>query len=804
MHPRQFLYPLAVLSAVALVCLAVGVLTIALLYPGIPNVETLRDYRPKVPLRVFTADDQLIGEFGEERREVLKLAAVPMEMRHAILAAEDDRFYSHGGIDWMGVFRAMVANLWARGAKEGASTITMQVARNFFLSNEKTLSRKLSEAMLAVEIERHLKKDEILELYINQIYLGQRAYGFGAASMAYYGRPLKQLSVAEMAMLAGLPKAPSRYNPVVNPRRAALRQQYVLRRMHELHFLDDAQFADAQKHPGQLAQQHGNAFGHADYVAEMARQYMVETYGDAAYSRGYKVVTTLRKTDQEAAWAAVHKGVIDYDRRHGYRGPEGYADLQQNAGDEDYDDALADREGSDNLLPAVVLASDSKVVQAYLKSGETVEVQGDGLKFARAALLASASGSKGSIHRGALIRLMRTPKGEWAIGQLPNVEASLVSLDPHDGSIKALIGGFDFNASKFNHVTQAWRQPGSSFKPFIYSAALEKHFGPATIMRDELTVIPAADNGEPWEPHNYEPEYDGPIRLRVALAKSKNTVAVKLLQAITPAYAQDYITRFGFDARQHPAYLSMALGAGQVTPLQMGVAYCVFANGGFRVRPYFIASIQDQRGTVISQARPVLAGSDAPAIDPRNAFIMTSMMKDVIRMGTAAKAMSLGRLDLAGKTGTTSEHVDAWFAGFQSSTVAVAWIGFDNPASLGANETGAQAALPMWMDYMGRVLQGVPEDGSTPPEGLVSVLVDPSTGRPDAGSVNHYAEWFYTENVAPEEPPPGESPELPIPASAPAVPPAVTVNDALRPALQLGPRPVNTFPTDPRQKSGER
>lgn len=807
MHPRQFLYPLAVLCAVGAICVAVGVLTLALLYPEIPNVDALRDYRPKVPLRIYTADDQLIGEFGEERREVLKLADVPLQMRHAILAAEDERFYSHGGIDWAGVFRAMLANVWARGAKEGASTITMQVARNFFLNNEKTFARKISEAMLAVEIERRLSKDQILELYLNQIYLGQRAYGFGAAAMAYYGRPLSQLGVAEMAMLAGLPKAPSKYNPIVNPRRAATRQQYVLRRMHELHFISDVQFDEALKNPGHVAPaRSGTAYsGHADYVAEMARQYMVETYGDAAYARGYRVITTLRRVDQDTAWAAVRKGVLDYDRRHGYRGPEGYAELPAGAGEDDYEDALADREPSENLIPAVVLSADPKSVQVYLKTGETVTVNGEGLRFARSALTTNPA-AKGSLRRGALVRLTRNAKGDWAVAQLPNVEAALVSLDPHDGAIRALVGGFDFSTSKFNHVTQAWRQPGSSFKPFIYSAALEKGYSPATVMRDELATYPSADNGGAWEPHNYEPEYDGPIRLRVALAKSKNTVAVRLLSAITPGYAQQYITRFGFDARQHPAYLSMALGTGQVTPLQMGVGYCVFANGGYRVRPYFIDRIIDQRNSVISQARPVAAGDEAPVIDPRNAFLMTSMMKDVIRMGTAAKAMSLGRTDLAGKTGTTSDHVDAWFSGFQPSVVAVAWIGFDTPASMGANETGAQAALPMWMDYMGRVLQGVPDADMRAPDGLVQVMVDPATGHQDPTAASHYAEWFYAETAG-SEPAADTAPSAPAaaipgltPPPAGGQPPPVAVPTPAPARVGSAPAPVNSFPTDPRHQ----
>lgn len=748
MHPRRFLYPLAILSAIFLVVIAIGALTVALLYPSIPDVDALRDYRPKVPLRIYTADAQLIGEFGEERRDVQKFADVPLKMRQAILAAEDDRFYSHSGIDWLGVIRAMFANVLARGAKEGASTITMQVARNFFLSNEKTFARKISEAMLAMEIERHLTKDQILELYINQIYLGQRAYGFGAAALAYYGRPLKELTLSEMAMLAGLPKAPSRFNPIANPKRAELRQHYVLRRMHELKFITENQYQEALRNPGHpSARADFSVNSHADFVAEMARQYMLETYGEAAYSRGYKVTTTLLKIDQDTAWAAVRKGVLDYDRRHGYQGPEGFAEIDATATEDDFEDALSDRETSDNLIPGIVLSANSNRVEVYSKTGDTFKIEGEGLKFIRAALPGPTTKMKNVVRRGSIVRLTRSPKGDWSIAQLPKVSSALIALDPQDGAIRALVGGFDFSTNKFNHVTQAWRQPGSSFKPFIYSAALEKHFSPSSIMRDELTVIPAADNGEAWEPKNYEPEYDGPIRLRVALAKSKNTVAVKLLQAITPSYAQDYITRFGFDAKQHPAYLSMALGSGLVTPLQMAVGYSVFANGGYRVRPYFILKIQDQSGRVISQAKPVIAGAETPVIDPRNAFIMTSMMGDVIRMGTGAKAMSLGRMDLAGKTGTTSEHVDAWFAGYQSSLVAVTWIGFDSPASLGAGETGAQAALPIWMDFMGRALQGIPEGLPKPPEGVVSVMVDPTTGRRDPGAPGHYADWFYSENL---------------------------------------------------------
>ncbi len=747
MSPRSFLYPLAVLATLGLVGLGIIVLTLALLYPNLPSLETMTDYRPKVPLRIFTADDQLIGEFGEERRAVLKLQAVPLRMRQAILAAEDDRFYQHGAVDYQGVMRAFLANVFSASAKEGASTITMQVARNFFLSNEKTYARKLSEVLLAYKIESNLSKDQILELYINQIYLGQRAYGFGAAAYVYYGRPLDQLGVAEMAMLAGLPKAPSRYNPVINPKRAALRQQYVLRRMHELKFISDAEYNEALHHPGHVTPFHSGFLLKADYVAEMARQYMVQAYGDEVYNKGYKVVTTLLKADQDAAYRAVRQGVMDYDRRHGYRGPEDYVELAASGvSEEDLEDALSDVEASDDLYPGVVMEASDREVRVYVKSTGMISIKGEGLSFARPGLSPKAPSDQ-QIRRGAIVRVNHDDKGDWQIAQYPNVEAALVSLDSHNGAIRALVGGFDFNQNKYNHVTQAYRQPGSSFKPFIYSAALEKGFTPATLVNDTpFSVDPAQNGGEAWEPHNYEDEYLGPIRLRVALAKSKNMVAIRVLQAITPAYAHQYITRFGFDPDKHQPYLSMALGSGSASPLQMAGAYAIFANGGFRVKPFFIDRILDARGTVISQNRQVAAGEGAEqVIDPRNAFIMTSMMRDVIRMGTATKALSLGRQDLAGKTGTTNDHVDAWFTGFQPSLVAVAWVGFDKPASLGARETGAQAALPIWISYMERALRTIPESLQVVPPGITTMSIDPVTGKPDETGADRITEYFYSE-----------------------------------------------------------
>lgn len=755
MDARWWRYPLLGLLALGFVLAAAVMLAGILAYPHLPELSALTDYRPKIPLRVYTADGALIGEFGEERRALVKIDAVPKPMRQAILAAEDDRFYRHGGVDYMGVARAALANLTAGGAREGASTITMQVARNFFLSGEKTLTRKFSEVLLALKIEHYLSKDQILELYINQIYLGQRAYGFAAAAQTYFGRPLEQLSLAEVAMLAGLPKAPSRYNPVINPKRAKIRQQYVLRRMHELKYITDAEYQTALAQPLVVKRDTQNSEVNADYAAEMVRQAMFERYHEAIYSSGMKVYTTLRKADQEAANQALRQGVLDYDRRHGYRGPEGFAELPASAAnlEELLEDALAEMEESNGLLPAVVLEAGPRHVKCYLKGGETIQIGGDGLKFAQKSLGDNA-GSKTRLRRGALIRVQKDDKGGWQVLQLPQIEAALVSVVPQDGAIRALVGGFDFNRSKFNHVTQAWRQPGSSFKPFIYSSALEKGLTAATVINDAPIVVDSAETGgQVWEPKNFDGEYAGPIRLRTALTKSKNLVSIRILQTIGAQYAQDYITRFGFSPEQHPPYLTMALGAGSATPMQMAEAYSAFANGGYRPKPYLIDRIVDARGNPLAQAKPKRAGEDAArVIDARNAFIMTSMMRDVVRFGTAARAMQLKRQDLAGKTGTTNDQVDAWFAGFNPGLVAVAWIGFDQPRSMGGAETGAQAALPMWMAYMGKVLKGVPEEELAVPDGVVSVKINPQSGRrvPDSGE--GILEYFYQENIPAEQP----------------------------------------------------
>ena len=740
---------------------AVAVLLVAfaaaVAYPNLPSLEVLTDYRPKLPLRIYSADGRLLGEFGEERRAVVRIDAVPDLMKQAILAAEDERFYTHGGVDLIGVMRAAISNFTAGGARQGASTITMQVARNFFLSREKTFTRKFHEALLAFKIEASLTKDQILELYINQIFLGQRAYGFAAAAQTYFGKTLDELDVSEMAMLAGLPKAPSRFNPVVNPQRARLRQLYVLRRMEALGYITAEQLAVAEKRPVVTRREAGaDPTAYGDYVAEMVRQVMVERFRDEAYTRGINVYTTVHSEHQLAAYAAVRRGVLAYDRRQGFRGAERYVDLPTAVTDEKLEDLLQDDADSDGLFPAIVLRIDERSAELYRRGLGRVTVAADGLRFA-----ARAIGDKVPIKQrlrpGAVVRLQRDDKGQWQIGQLPQAEASLVAVQPADGAIRALVGGFDFGRAQFNHVTQAVRQPGSSFKPFIYSAALERGFTAATVINDAPLSFSAQQTGsEAWEPKNYDGKYDGPMRVRTALARSKNLPMIRVLQAIGPQYAQDYITRFGFDPRLHPPYLTMALGAGGVTPMQMAAAYAVFANGGFRVTPYLIQRVEDAKGAVLFEARPEVAGDTAErVIDARNAFIMSSLMQDVVRAGTATRALSLGRSDLAGKTGTTNDFLDAWFAGYQSSLVAVSWVGHSTPRTLGANETGGAAALPIWMSYMAVALKGVPEQALQPPEGVVSLRIDPATGGRVPEGQSGISEFFYLESPPREGEGPG-------------------------------------------------
>lgn len=759
---RWIAYPILFLAGLALIGVALLGIVVVLAYPQLPSIEVLTDYQPKIPLRVYTADGHLIGEFGEERRALVRIGEVPQVMKQAILAAEDERFYQHPGVDTLGVLRAAYANFTSGGKRQGASTITMQVARNFFLSREKTLSRKVYEALLAFKIESNLSKDEILEIYINQIYLGQRAYGFAVASQIYYGKPLASITLAEAAMLAGLPKAPSSFNPVANPKRAKLRQLYVLRRMHELGLINDAQLADAQKQDLRIKRDVNEFAVRADHVAEMARQMAYENFPDEAYTRGLRVITTIYKADQEAAYASLRRGVLDYDKRHGYRGAKGYADIgaPDSASDEALEEALQDEADSDDIYAAVILEAAPKRVKAYRRGGETLVVSGDGLKFAQRMLDDKAPANK-RLRRGAIIYVHKDDKGNWEILQLPEVEAAFVSASPTDGAIRALVGGFDFNRNKFNHVTQAWRQPGSSFKPFIYSAALEKGFTPASIIQDEPLVVSAAETGsQVWEPRNYDGKYEGPMAMRTALAKSKNLVSIRILKSIGTQYAQDYVTRFGFDAAKHPPYLTMALGAGSVTPWQQLTGYAVFANGGYRIQPYIVKQILDDKGNVLAEAQPVSAGDESlRAIDPRNAFLMDSMMHDVVRRGTATRALQLKRGDLAGKTGTTNDFVDAWFCGYQPTLVGIAWIGFDQPKKLGNGETGGSAALPIWIGYMEKALKAVPESFMEPPEGLVTIKI-PAEGMGDAGS--RATELIYRENLPPPPAPENSEPGSPM------------------------------------------
>ncbi len=750
MTSRWWFYPAVGILMLPLLPLLLLLFAAILTYPTLPSLEALTDYRPKLPLRIYSTEGVLIGEFGEERRELVRIEEVPERMKLAILAAEDDRFYEHGGVDYVGVLRAAYSNFASGGVKQGASTITMQVARNFFLSKEKTLSRKFNEMLLAFKIEHNLSKSEILELYINHIYLGQRAYGFGAAAQAYYSKPISELSTAEMAMLAGLPKAPGAYNPVVNPSRAKLRQEYILRRMRDLGYITIEEYNLALAEPIQTKQSayHQEFSVNASFVSELVRQDLYDRFQEDVYTQGYSVYTTIRAKDQEVAYASLRKGVLEYDRRHEYRGPEGFVDLKKNDTDALLDKALQDVSSSDELIPAVVLSVSRKGISARVKGGLTIEIQGEGLRFAQR-VVDGRWVLHHRIKKGALIRVSMTSPEAWEITQIPEAEAAFVSADPRTGAIRALVGGFDFSRKQFNHVTQAWRQPGSSFKPFIYSAALEKGFTPASVVNDAPLVVNLTDTGgELWEPKNYEGRFEGPMRLRQGLIKSKNLVSIRVLQSIGLEYAQDYVTKFGFDREKVGPYLTMALGAVSATPWQMLGGYSVFANGGYRVTPYLIQRIEDGQGNIISQTVPVEAGKDAEQIlDIRNTFTMVNMMQDVVKHGTAIRAMQLGRQDLAGKTGTTSESMDAWFCGFHPTLVAVTWLGYDNPHSLGEKETGGGAALPIWMGYMGEMLKETPEIEYTVPPHMVTARINDEGLRDPDGS---HIEYFYEENVPAE------------------------------------------------------
>lgn len=747
--------------------------------PQLPPVDTLREVQLQTPLRVYAADGALIAEFGEKRRQPVAISDVPLALKQAFLAAEDDRFYSHPGVDWMAITRAVIELVQTREKKQGGSTITMQVARNFFLSPEKTYERKLKEVVLAMVIERELTKDEILELYLNKIFLGHRAYGVGAAAQVYYGAELKDLTLAQIATIAALPKAPSRTNPISNPQAAMDRRGYVLRRMLKLGFITDAEFATARDAPV-TARWHGQAVAtDAPHVAEMVRDELISREGDAVYTSGYRVFTTIDSRLQAGAADAVVSALTAYDRRHGYRGAEATIDIGPPDATEavDYRGLMRAYQPLGGLLPALVLTVDEQAATVWTEQHGELELTWDGLKWARKYLHPDGRGAAPDlatdiIARGEVVRLRWVPPqapdeadkdaepvpGYWQLAQLPRVQGALVSLDPGNGAVRALVGGFDYRHSKFNRVTQARRQPGSNFKPFIYSAALEKGFTAASFVNDAPIVFDAPGLESAWRPGNYSGKYFGPTRIREALTKSRNLVSIRLLRSIGVEFALDYVSRFGFDAGRLPGNLSLALGSGEVTPLEVVTGYAVLANGGYKVEPYFIERIESADGEVIFTAsvptvckacesmeldedgEPVdLAGlvgmqelpPDRPAprvITAENAWIMSSILQDVISFGTGRRARKLNRRDLAGKTGTTNDQKDAWFSGFNHSIATTVWVGFDKVAPLGRRETGAQAALPMWIDFMEVALDGMPESQMERPAGLITVRIDPATG----------------------------------------------------------------------------
>jgi len=695
-------------------------------YPQLPDTSDLAEYRPKLPLRIYTADGALMGEFGEERRNLTPIREIPQVMKDAVLSIEDSRFYQHGGLDYLGLIRASIANLSKRKS-QGASTITMQVARNVYLSTEKTYTRKIYEILLTYKLEHLLTKDQILEIYMNQIFLGNRAYGFASAAETYFGKSLKDITIAEAAMLAGLPKAPSAYNPISNPKRARSRQLYIIERMEENNYITAKQALEAKAEPMRIRPSIDKNRIHAEYVAETVRQLMFAQYGQETYTRGLNVYTTLQSSEQNAAYQALRQGIMDFERRQVYRGPEKFIELptKPKEMEDAIDEVLDDHPDNGDVMSAVVLEASPKKIVAIRQNAEQLEITGDGLKPAQSGL-SNKAGPNIKIKRGAVIRVVQTPKGTWEITQLPEVEGAFVAINPQDGSVRALVGGFDFAKNKFNHVIQAWRQPGSSFKPFIYSAALEKGFTPATVINDAPLFFDAGvTGGQPWEPKNYDGTFEGPMTLRKGLAKSKNMVSIRILQAVGTRNSQEWVTKFGFDEDKHPAYLTMALGAGSVTPMQMATGYSVFANGGMRVQPHMITRVTDHKGKILVDSPPQRVNEANRAISPRNAFVMTSLLQEVTRSGTAAKArVALKRDDIYGKTGTTNDSMDAWFAGYHRNLAAVVWIGYDTPRKLGDRETGGGLSLPVWISFMESALKNMPIMDAIAPEGVLYVNGD--------------------------------------------------------------------------------
>jgi penicillin-binding protein 1A len=735
-----------------------------LIVPTLPPLDNLADYRPKEPLQVFTKEGDLIAEFGEEHRDFIKIGNVPQKMINAIIATEDRRFFEHNGIDLIGIFRATYKTLLGISF-EGASTITMQVARNFYLTSDKTLKRKISEILLSLEIEKHLSKEEILELYMNQIYLGQRSFGFNSAANTYFSKNLSELNTAEMALLAGLPKAPSRFNPFNNYDLAIKRKKDVLASMLRHGFIDESTYILALDQPINLKESKVKKDVDAEFIAEMVRKDLFDEFGEKIYSSGLKVFTTIKSKNQKLANQSVRDGIINYINRHQPREPDGFLDLENIAikhidGNEEelikeVTKYLKKFPTFSDFIPGIITKMQPLEIEVILKDGRIINVYKKGLKLIENDKnYEDQTEDYRRIKVGGIYHFTKN-RNEWILTQLPEVESALIAMDPNTGEINALVGGFNFEKNKFNHITQAYRQPGSIFKPFIYSAAIEKGVTPATLVNDNFFFMTADElmTKENWEPKNYNDSYDGPTRLRVGLSKSKNMVAIRTLKYIDPKYAQDYISRFGFEKQKIPPYLSLALGVAEVKPINLISAFAVFANGGYLKEPYYIDKIIDSNDRQI-KLKSSITNEDTPRIiDSRNAFIMDSMLKDVIKDGTAKRARILKRTDIAGKTGTTNDLIDAWFVGYNPEHITLTWFGYDTPQSLGEQETGSRAALPIWIDYMRGALDGLPEKIYAEPEGIIPHKINPDDGTltsndDESGIYEYFYEEFYPKDNA--------------------------------------------------------
>lgn len=757
-------------------CLGASYALVRFLDPQLPDIEGLRDARYQAPMSVYTRDGLLIAQFGEKKHIPLSIDEIPKQVIHAFLAAEDDRFFDHPGVDYQGLLRATFKFLRTGEKRQGGSTITMQVARNFFLSSEKTFFRKLKEILLAIKIESRLPKRQILELYLNKIYFGQHAYGLAAAAQVYYGKTVSELTLSEIAMIAGLPKAPSNFNPIANPARAILRRDYVLKRMRKLKFIDDDQYQKALAEPVHASLHASQIEFNAPYAAEIVRSEMYKQYGEDAYSNGYKVYTTIDSRLQGAAQRALRSTLHEYDERHGYRGVKRHQDLKRLPNERDWDALLADIPAIGETRPGLVLSVKDKNAEVYIGDSRRAVLDWEHVKWARKFIDENTQGPfpasvKEILKPGDLIRVREKAEGVWGLSQVPAIEGALVSLDPANGAILAVVGGYDFTDSKFNRATQAQRQPGSGFKPILYAAALESGYTPASVINDAPFVYyDSSIEGGVWRPQNYTNKFYGPTRLRVALVKSRNLVSIRLLRELGIKKVMETAMRFGFSEDELPRSLTLALGSGTATPQKMAQAYAVFANGGFRVEPYIIQRILTQDGNVLYEATPPTVcaeceqdrgsnpGTVAPRVlSPQAHYMMNSMLQDVVRQGTATKALVLGRSDLAGKTGTTNEQRDAWFNGYTPSLVAVSWLGFDSYRPLGDGETGGHAALPMWMAYMREALKDVPERSFSIPDGLTTARIDPATGMLVSGGgivevfpVNRVPRYYAPPRAVPE------------------------------------------------------